>query len=577
MRKKIIIITIIVLIVIACKCIIIHSGKEKDNNTLPCVNENILIEAIKQSSMPDGGYRFANAEVSNSFSVYATYYIRKAKECVGLSNIPLSFETKEKIIDRFLNDEELDLTDLFCTALLLENEEQLPEINKDIISSYIDSIYREETKCYVLHDCYNMNIYANYSVYKISQVFDIEIKSISNWLSEAIKDYFVVREITEENSSAYVMLLELAQSCNLHIPETYINPVIFMFENSIQNIQSIEKEKSIYIPTYLMDYMDFCSILGIDNSQKYKEIIQILCNQSGVNQSVFWFEYDVLGFYEVMRVLELAGYDFKNCENINGLFNVYDSFMLNNGLYISPCYVESNFVDTYYVDALIHDLNLSVPNNIVEYSKSHKNDILQSGAINIYYYIVLLQRNNLMNIIEPDRDDIVSHLLLTLDISPDDMQYINMYLPTINACLKGLNILGESMDISENYFMQVINNFQKVDNIQQQIYDISYLIEFICLVSSDNVNMLNDYCQQLEDLLVCLSKTNTSNKIILQNKALDVLKKAGYNVTNEVKYVVGESLKQAYEDGLFKGGDSDDDIVNYCNIYSANILLKELD
>lgn len=53
--------------------------------------------------MEDGGYRFANAEFESQFSVYATYYIRMAKEYAGWSQSPISPETKSEIEEKFLN------------------------------------------------------------------------------------------------------------------------------------------------------------------------------------------------------------------------------------------------------------------------------------------------------------------------------------------------------------------------------------------------------------------------------------------------------------------------------------------
>ena len=57
---------------------------------LPEINKTAIATAIKQSAMEDGGYRFANAEFKSQFSVYATYYIRMAKEYAGWSQPSIS-------------------------------------------------------------------------------------------------------------------------------------------------------------------------------------------------------------------------------------------------------------------------------------------------------------------------------------------------------------------------------------------------------------------------------------------------------------------------------------------------------
>lgn len=89
--------------------------RNNSSSTLPEVNETSIAAAIEQSAMEDGGYRFANAEFESQFSVYATYYIRMAKEYAGWSQSPISPETKSEIEEKFLNASDMDLTDIFCS------------------------------------------------------------------------------------------------------------------------------------------------------------------------------------------------------------------------------------------------------------------------------------------------------------------------------------------------------------------------------------------------------------------------------------------------------------------------------
>lgn len=69
--------------------------------TLPEVNETSIAAAIEQSAMEDGGYRFANAEFESQFSVYATYYIRMAKEYAGWSQSQYLQKPKVKLKKSF--------------------------------------------------------------------------------------------------------------------------------------------------------------------------------------------------------------------------------------------------------------------------------------------------------------------------------------------------------------------------------------------------------------------------------------------------------------------------------------------
>ena len=64
---------------------------------------------------------------------------------------------------------------------------------------------------------------------------------------------------------------------------------------------------------------------------------------------------------------------------------------------------------------------------------------------------------------------------------------------------------------------------------------------------------------------------------MLQNMALSVFEQSNYTVTSEFKQVVIRTLSQSQdESGLFKGGDSNDDIVNFNNTYDAIVLYESI-
>lgn len=579
MKKQIAIGIIILSLIVSC--VACHRSDTLGNGSeiktvLPTINETEIIQVIEQSSMPDGGYRFANAEYETQFSVYATYYIRKAKESAGLSQVPITMENKDKIIERFLNVDKLDLTDIFCAISLLEDNDELSSETKKNISSYFNTLYNDDLNCYVIHNSNASNVYANYLVYTIAKLLNIEINPIINWLEKTIEDTFGGENITEEKSSTYVMLLELAESCHLEIPQHCVTSIIEMFEKSLDDLQAVERKKGIYIPVYLMDYLDFSRLLNIDSSAYWKKIIQYLCDESGVKENTFT-QYDVFGLYATTHTLELAQYDFKNYIDFNNVFNEFDAFMLNDDLYLAPGYAESNFLDTYYVDALIHTLDINSSNNISEYCKVNKSQILESGVLNIYYYLELLQRNNLLEIIKDERKDIITKFLSTINDLTKDTENINYNISAINASINGLNILGESWEISDEYFNTAINKFVESESIQQEVYDLSKFVEFICLTSPTKEEILEKYCRQLEDALIRLSTSNVSYKIMLQSMALNAFKKSNYVVKQDIKEAIKNTLNQAQDkNGLFKGGDSNEDVVSFRNIYDAVVLYEEI-
>lgn len=69
----------------------------------------------------------------------------------------------------------------------------MPAKTKENISSYLDSLYDKDLKCYTLFyngegNEYIFNIYANYLVDFISSSLNIEMKPIDDWLEKAIEE-----------------------------------------------------------------------------------------------------------------------------------------------------------------------------------------------------------------------------------------------------------------------------------------------------------------------------------------------------------------------------------------------------
>ncbi len=542
------------------------------------INEAALAQALAQSSMPDGGYRFATAAMERQFSVYATYYIRKAKESARLTLSPVKEETKEKIVERFLNISELDITDLYCAACLLGSDARLSDETKENISSYLDSIYDAELGCYLMFagdksDPYRMNIYSNHLIYLTSELLDIEIKPIDGWIKEAVKNIFDIENIVESNSTAYVRLYELAEAYNIEIPADSVECIKTMFQNSLDSLDTAE---DIYLPVYLEDYLVFCGFADIDSSESREQIIGLLCDEKGLRENTF-HQNDVIGLSAAVRALELAQYDFESHPQFNEIFAGFDAFMLEEDSYIQPCFAESNFVDTYYADALVHALGLEHSGSIREYCESHKQEILQRRAEYVCYYLKMLQRNGCLEMIENDRENIINGLLDTLDMISGSDEFISKQVFIINEIIKGLDILGEERPGMEEVYENIVSNYVISDNELQRVYDLSKLTEFVYLVSPNDKKALKKYCQELEEGLMELSAMETSNKIMLYGMALDVLTKADYSIAEELEQKIKSTLNQSQDDnGLYKGGDSDEDVVTFRDIYDAIMLYSAI-
>lgn len=581
MKQKFYSLLIILALVLCCvSCKSQTDDKKQVELDLSAVNVLGIKKEIQKSSMMDGGYRFANMELKDQISVYATYYIRSAKKSAHLiSRVDnLTDQSEKEIINKFMDTSKLDLTDIFCTVSLINNKENISAELKKKISQYFDSLYDEDIGCYLLpysdkKDIYNSNAYPNFLVKSIASLLEIKIKPIDNWMKKATKNIFSENNITIENSGAYVMFYKLLQLYDMELPKKSIELVQQMFEESLNNISELKDSNKIYFPVYLMDYLEFSLLTNVDSSYNYSKITNSLCNKNGIEKNIL-IEYDAYGLYAIMHTLELVNYNFKDSNYFKDVFDSFDDFLIDDSCYITPGNVESNFMETYYVDAIINILNIDRTNNITLYCKTNKNNIIQSGALNTYYFLELLQRNDLLEIID-DRQEIIDMLSATLKSLLSKEEFSIHDLSIINGSLKSLKILGEAQKISVEEFHNIVNNFIESDNIQQNIYNLSELIDFIHISYPNKKNMIRKYCEQLEKELLNFSKTEQSNKVMLQSKALYVLKKCDYPIIMDLKHIIKDTVNKAYDDsGLFKGGDTDEDLINFSNTYYAIILHK---
>lgn len=158
-----------------------------------------------------------------------------------------------------------------------------------------------------------------------------------------------------------------------------------------------------------------------------------------------------------------------------------------------------------------------------------------------------------------------------------DTEFLNENLPVINGCLKGLYILGESWEITDENINEIIVNFSRNEDEQLEIYYLTEMIEFICLASSDNKRELEEYFKQLEEMLISMSEMDVSNKIMLQGMAVEALVMSDYNITQELKQAIKSTILQSQDNsGLFKGGDSNEDFVSFRDTYNAVILYERI-
>jgi hypothetical protein len=536
------------------------------------------MEQIERSSMPDSGYRFANAQYANQISHYATYYIREAQKLAGILPVNKAIAMEPIFLDKLEREASLDLTDLYCMVMLIDDLNSISNSAKENISRNFDAIYNEKIGCYSLpasnqNNIYTTNVYPTFLVETIASRLDIEVKPVEAWLSKASSELLQPENITRNNSSTYEMLFKLLQLHNMEIEKDASDLVIKMFEDDMQNLSALEEANQIYLPVYLMDYLETCLVLDIDSSNYHNQIIQSICDENGISDGVIQ-DYHALGLYAAVRTLSLANYDFKQCQNFEEVFHVYNSFLIDETAYIAPGYAESDFVDTYYVDAIIHILDLEPPSDISLYCRDKQDEILKSDLINISYFIDLLQRNNLLSSIDDRKQEIVDGLTSSLeDILISNRSSVEK-LPYINAIINALEILGQDWSISEKQAENIIDNYIATEDIQLDTINLIELIKFTQAVGG-NPKEIKKYCGKIVENIQSLKNIEVSSQLLLLSKALLILEDCNYVIPDSIIQIVNTTLNQAQDSsGLFKGGESKEDMVSFRSTYDALLLQK---
>lgn len=578
---KLIIILMSLSIFVSCS---VKENLTKNESTIisyemPAINVDGISTQIKRSLMNDGGYRFANTEYIKQISPFSTYYIREAKIYAGLISDNEPIEMMPFLLKKLEEDEgSLDLTDIFCTVMLNNDINNISKVAKENISKYFNSIYDKKNGNYSLvkdsnKDSYMLEeIYSTFLVKKISKLLNIETKPVDKWLKKVVEELLQFNNISSSNSSAYVMVLELLQLHDIEIEKYLFDPIIEMFEKDLEDITSLEENNNIYLPVYLMDYLDLSLLLESDTSKYNNKIINSLCDENGIKGGVI-LQYDSLGLYATIRTLYMCGYDFKNYSNINIIFDMFDAFLLDESSYINPGYVESNFEDTYFVDSIIHALNIEGISDISIYCEKKMNDILLFNSIEMYYFLELLQRNNLLGIINEKKQEVTDILLSSLEYMLDATILVKEKLPYINSAIGALEILEEDWTIDESYIDVMIKEYRDSDNLQENTISIAELAKFINSINP-NRNEIKKLCDKIVENIVTLNKQDLINSLYVQSKSIGTLIDCDYSIPDNVILSVKDTLNKAkHSSGMFKGGGNYEDIISFRTTYDALFLL----
>lgn len=117
-------------------------------------------------------------------------------------------------------------------------------------------------------------------------MLSLEIPPIDSWIEQASKELFTPETIQRSDSSTYVMLISLMKTHNIEISQEAINLIRQMFEDNLNDLSTLSNYDDIYLPVFLMDYLEFSTLTGIDTSKYCAFVIEALCDSNSIKNSI---------------------------------------------------------------------------------------------------------------------------------------------------------------------------------------------------------------------------------------------------------------------------------------------------
>lgn len=540
-------------------------------NELEDVNVEGIRKAFDQSCIDENGYRFATAEYEGTPSSYATYYITQAKENFGSSTAKTDDADTIKLLDKLLEVQNPNLTDIYCAILLVHNPEKIDSEIGLRLRSYLESLYVNEYGCYGFANVKLENkaeyVYPTYLVVAICEKNGCEYNDIDSWLIDTWNSE-TSNNIDLNNSNAYQMLAELMLKRKMEIEPQSMERLISVYQEEIKEL-SEGKESKYYLPVLLMNYEALSQMSEAKNTLSEEDVINLMVDSNKHLKKIVT-EYDAFGLYAAMRALNLSSHGKANeLIEYEDTFGAYDVFQLTNNYYIQPGNTEANIIDTYYVNKISETCDIDTKDAIAKYCGSKLSDVEEMNVAEIFYLLSMMEDCGL---IEKIPEATMSDLLTVSKETLGNMLENGMAqdrIPAANYLLSIINIIdGE----------YIVKDYTPTNIEGDDLSSLYYRAEQIILVArlTKNEKLSLKYCKEMEtDMLAILNDSEVSRKLLLLDKCYEAFSESGYDPSEEFVNKTVEIINDSKcADGLYKGGDCNEDIESFENSYYGVKLIN---
>ncbi|MDF2802890.1 MAG: hypothetical protein K0S61_2793 [Anaerocolumna sp.] len=536
------------------------------------INIDEVVSQINMSKTNDNGYRFCNLEFLNKSDPYSTYYINSIKRLYNNNDIN-SQSIKNYFINK-LEDSTLDnLVDVYYSVLLINDEKAISKLTKDKIQQYLNSLYNENgyysIQPNVEHSVLDAMLSTHYVIIT-SRSLNIENKNIDKWLNEVEIALLADENMIPQNSGLYLLYYKILESLNKEIPEN-------MFQNFINKLNEyiLDNKIDVYTPDFYSDFIYLSEQFSHDYNHVKKEILNSVIKDSVLDKDNINI-YDSYSIYETLGVLTSLNYDVGNL--FEESIDYFNKFELYGSLYITPGEVEGNFLDTYYVIRVMELIGVDNDFDTCSYIETMKNEILQGDPVQVDLFIQYLSDSGNLSILDDIKMDLIDYIRTVINHVLETEYEWAYKIKYLNAAINSISILTKE-EIDESTKKEIIDIIKEeklssdvIQNITEncELYELMYNLKF-------NNKSKDKVLGEIDKNIVKISKIEMTGKVSLLEKVYKVYGISGEEKPTSLKNLAIDVLELSiHESGLFKGGDSNADIISFQYIHDSLQLISSI-
>ena len=557
-----------------------------------------MVTQAAYSRLPDGSFREPNYMYADDFGdPYATFYMYSAKKLLGIGDAAGPSGTAYAQMRLMKNEFKLwTPLDVYCLVVLEDRPDSLPDALYQRILTYLDQQYHEESGSYQWFDEYSFenavvaNCYATETLEKLGQ----PERPLAEWLSAA--ETYVYEDDSESCYGCCAMLYDLLEENHRGVEkeeyEKFLDSYVTFFENAVNGSLTDSSGKVIekfQIPGMVEDFLKLCERTGHDPALYGDLVSDLFGSEESFRDCLFW-KYDYLQTEAMVYSIVQSRAFPEIPEWLKEAVTAFDTFLLEDGEYISPFTNQGSRIDTtYFAVRWIQMTGLSVSSNPEIYYLDKVGSIESAEAAGDYgpdamiELLVILQQAGIRYEDNDGYEFVKQYVTEQWEQMSGLEQFGASDIYMVNRLITLSGLLGlPSAPPDERMVNRIESEIRKnADTGGEWMADVQTSTEslhFLVQIGKATSPEADSLCMHLNRLLEQLDQADTAWKVELTFSAVQQLDQAGYPVSDESKNKIRALLAAAYyKNGFYKGGDMESEKVTYRYTYEAEWLKQWLE